>query len=51
MPPEARRRLLELAEEHDHAIIEDDIYADTGWLGVPNTLKALDQTGRVIHSR
>jgi len=49
MPTEARRRLLELAEEHDLAIIEDDIYADTGWLGVPDTLKSLDQTGRVIH--
>ncbi|MBR9871094.1 MAG: PLP-dependent aminotransferase family protein [Gammaproteobacteria bacterium] len=49
MPRAARRRLLELAEKHDLAIIEDDIYAETGWSGVPDTLKSLDQSGRVIH--
>ena len=49
MPRAARTRLIELAEEHDLAIIEDDIYAETGWSGVPDTLKSLDQSGRVIH--
>ncbi|WP_323754260.1 PLP-dependent aminotransferase family protein [Marinobacter sp.] len=49
MPKAARTRLIELAEEHDLAIIEDDIYAETGWSGVPDTLKSLDQSGRVIH--
>ncbi|MBJ6138934.1 PLP-dependent aminotransferase family protein [Marinobacter litoralis] len=49
MPRAARTRLIELAEEHDLAIIEDDIYAETGWAGIPDTLKSLDHSGRVIH--
>ncbi|AHI27882.1 aminotransferase-like domain-containing protein [Marinobacter similis] len=49
MPTEARKRLLQLAERYDLAIVEDDIYAETGWSGVPDTLKSLDQSGRVIH--
>lgn len=49
MPLPARQRLLELAERYDLAVIEDDIYAESGWLGVPDTLKAIDSSGRVIH--
>ncbi|MGB1838440.1 PLP-dependent aminotransferase family protein, partial [Marinobacter adhaerens] len=49
MPTEARRGLLALAERHDVAIIEDDIYAESGWLNVPDTLKAIDTSARVIH--
>lgn len=49
MPEDARKRLLELADVHDLAIIEDDIYGETGWAGVPDTLKSLDNSGRVIH--
>ncbi|MBN7769089.1 PLP-dependent aminotransferase family protein [Marinobacter daepoensis] len=49
MPPEARQHLLELAERHDLAVIEDDIYGESGWLSVPDTLKAMDASERVIH--
>lgn len=35
MPSENRRRLLELAERHDLAIIEDDIYGESGWFNTP----------------
>lgn len=49
MPTEARRGLLALAERHDVAIIEDDIYAESGWLNVPDTLKTIDTSARVIH--
>ncbi|MBW4933143.1 aminotransferase-like domain-containing protein [Marinobacter sp. F4206] len=49
MPPDARQRLLELADRHELAVIEDDIYAESGWLGVPDTLKAIDTSDRVIH--
>lgn len=49
MPTEARRGLLALADRHDVAIIEDDIYAESGWLNVPDTLKAIDTSARVIH--
>jgi DNA-binding transcriptional MocR family regulator len=49
MPHEARARLLELADQHQLAIIEDDIYGDSGWLNVPDTLKAIDKSERVIH--
>ncbi|NVF14196.1 PLP-dependent aminotransferase family protein [Vreelandella maris] len=44
-----RRRLMALAEEYDLAIIEDDIYAESGFSRVPDTLKALDDSNRVIH--
>ena len=48
MPDNARQKLLNLAENHDLAIIEDDIYADTGFVRQPDPLKALDQSNRVI---
>jgi len=49
MPSEDRRRLLELAERHDLAIIEDDIYGESGWFITPDSLKAIDECDRVIH--
>ena len=49
MPSENRRRLLELAERHDLAIIEDDIYGESGWFNTPDSLKAIDECDRVIH--
>ena len=48
MPEHSRVRLLEMAETHDFAVIEDDIYADTALGVVPDPLKSLDTTGRVI---
>lgn len=48
MPDASRVRLLELAAEHDLAIIEDDIYGDTALGKVPDPLKALDEDNRVI---
>ncbi|MFC6635742.1 PLP-dependent aminotransferase family protein [Microbulbifer taiwanensis] len=44
----AKKRLLALAEQHDLAVIEDDIYADTALGPVPDPLKALDMDERVI---
>lgn len=49
MPPEARRQLLELADRHGLAVIEDDIYGESGWINAPDTLKAIDRSSRVIH--
>ena len=49
MPEASRRRLMALAEKYDLAIIEDDIYAESGFSRVPDTLKALDDSNRVIH--
>lgn len=49
IPIDDRRYLLELADRHDLAIIEDDIYGESGWLDVPDTLKAIDESDRVIH--
>ncbi|MDX1599368.1 MAG: PLP-dependent aminotransferase family protein [Marinobacter sp.] len=49
MSVDARQRMMALAERHDLAIIEDDIYAESGFYQVPDTLKALDETNRVIH--
>jgi len=48
MPPAARQRLLALAERHNLAIIEDDIYADTALGSPPDPIKALDTDDRVI---
>ena len=48
MPMTAKLALLALAETHDIAIIEDDIYADTALLETPTPLKALDRDDRVI---
>jgi DNA-binding transcriptional MocR family regulator len=44
----ARQQLLALAEQHDLAIIEDDIYADTAFARAPDPLRALDRSERVI---
>lgn len=49
MPEDARRKLIELANVHDMAVIEDDIYAETAWTDVPDPLKSLDHSGRVVH--
>lgn len=49
MPDEARARLISMAEAHDLAVIEDDIYAESGFEQVPDPLKARDRNGRVIH--
>jgi DNA-binding transcriptional MocR family regulator len=45
-----RRRLVELAEEHDVVILEDTPYRELRYEGerLP-TLKSLDTTGRVVH--
>ncbi len=48
MPLRAKQRLLALAERHNLAVIEDDIYADTALAGAPDPLKALDSNERVI---
>ncbi|SHE59209.1 DNA-binding transcriptional regulator, MocR family, contains an aminotransferase domain [Microbulbifer donghaiensis] len=48
MPDTAKKRLLDLAEQYDLAVIEDDIYADTAFEAVPDPLKALDADNRVI---
>lgn len=48
MPVEAKQRLLALAERHNLAVIEDDIYADTALSRVPDPLKAMDANDRVI---
>ena len=48
MPISTKKRILELAEQHDLAIVEDDIYADTAFSTVPDPLKALDSNNRVI---
>ncbi|TNE93405.1 MAG: PLP-dependent aminotransferase family protein [Gammaproteobacteria bacterium] len=43
-----KMRLLALAERHDLAVIEDDIYGDTALGSSPDPLKALDLDDRVI---
>ncbi|WP_027951249.1 PLP-dependent aminotransferase family protein [Haliea salexigens] len=48
MPLESKQRLLALAERHNLAVIEDDIYADTSLGAAPDPLKALDSDNRVI---
>ena len=48
MPQGHRDQLLQLAEHHDLAVIEDDIYADTAFTITPDPLKAQDRKGRVI---
>ncbi len=46
---ERRRRLVELAEEHDFLVVEDDVYGDLRYEGdaLP-TLLSLDPNGRVL---
>lgn len=43
-----KKRLLALAERHDVAVIEDDIYGDVALGRSPDPLKALDFDDRVI---
>lgn len=45
-----RRRLLELAEEHDVVVLEDTPYRELRYEGERlSTLRSLDTTGRVVH--
>ena len=45
-----RRQLLDLALRYDLPVFEDECYADLIWDGErPPALRALDDTGRVIH--
>lgn len=50
MPEPARRQLLALADQYNLAIIEDDIYADTGFSQTPDPLKALEQLPTASHA-
>lgn len=43
-----KRQLLALAQSHDFAVIEDDIYGDLGFTTRPQPLKTLDQADRVV---
>jgi DNA-binding transcriptional MocR family regulator len=48
---EKRRRLVELAAEHDFWIFEDDPYRELPFEGEPlETMLSLDQAGKVIHA-
>jgi DNA-binding transcriptional MocR family regulator len=48
---EKRRRLVELAAEHDFWIFEDDPYRELPFVGSPlETMLSLDQAGKVIHA-
>ncbi len=50
MPPEKRKRLLELASKYNVLIIEDNPYGDLRFSGENvATLKSLDTEGRVIY--
>ena len=48
---EKRRRLVELAAEHDFWIFEDDPYRELPFEGEPlETMLSLDQAGKVVHA-
>ena len=50
MPLDRRRKLLEMAHEHDFVIIEDDYECETNFNHAPSpALKSLDEHGRVIY--
>ena len=50
MPLDRRRKLLEMANEHDFVIIEDDYECETNFKQAPSpALKSLDKHGRVIY--
>jgi len=50
MPLERRKKLLEMAEQHDFVIIEDDYESQNSFYEMPNpALKSLDKKGRVIY--
>lgn len=48
MPEAAKAKLMAMATSHDLAIIEDDIYGETGFVNSPPPIKQLDEEGRVI---
>jgi DNA-binding transcriptional MocR family regulator len=49
MPAEARSRLVALADKHNCAVIEDDVYGDLGHTAVrPACAKAVDERGIVL---
>jgi len=48
MPAAQQARLLSLANKHDFAVIEDDIYGDLGFHYRPKPLKSLDTQDRVM---
>jgi DNA-binding transcriptional MocR family regulator len=48
---EKRRRLVELAAEHDFWIFEDDPYRELPFVGEPlETMLSLDRAGKVVHA-
>jgi DNA-binding transcriptional MocR family regulator len=50
MPEKNKRRLLRLAEQHDLALIEDDVFGDLSPAPErPQPVKAWDRQGRVIY--
>ncbi len=49
MPAPARQRLLQLAVQHDFAVIEDDAYRELLHPGSPPPLKHSDPDGRVLY--
>ena len=50
MPEKNKRRLLRLAEQHDLALIEDDVFGDLSPApDRPQPVKAWDRQGRVIY--
>jgi DNA-binding transcriptional MocR family regulator len=51
LSPEKRRRLVELAAEHEFWLFEDDPYRELPFAGEPlETMISLDQGGRVLHA-
>lgn len=48
MPLSAQKTLLSLAEKHNFAIIEDDIYSELTFGSLPEPLKSTDLNDRVI---
>ncbi|WP_437880073.1 PLP-dependent aminotransferase family protein [Pseudomonas sp. LRF_L74] len=49
MPEANKRALLTLAQRHDVAIIEDDVYGDLAYsYPRPRTIKSFDEDGRVL---
>ncbi|RYF60027.1 MAG: PLP-dependent aminotransferase family protein [Comamonadaceae bacterium] len=49
MPDAHKRQLLTLAQRHDIAIIEDDVYGDLAYhYPRPRTIKSMDRDGRVL---
>ncbi|MBM7619716.1 2-aminoadipate transaminase [Bacillus tianshenii] len=46
---ERRKHLLELASTYNFLIVEDDAYGELAFGESPETLKAMDKEGRVLH--